>query len=647
MFHRFSTWWRALSVVLLSLATVTWPSASFASSTPGFLLADQTPVATLSSTGNALFSAVLQLPAGTSSNAVSVSLYPRITERSEVDAISTSGPVGLHPLGTATLSANCGPATSVSFGVDLYTSSPLATRSSCKVPLLALHLDCLAAQCDGVYPVSYSVNQAGVANTKWSLITVSASNVLHPLNVSLVELLNPADIGHSRLVTSTLNTLSTFATTPFSLSANYEALSVLGSTKFQSVAKAYAKALASPQHQALNAPPATIDLGGVVSNGVSYQVGQQLQLSLTMLKAITGHYGAGPLLLSGTPSLSSLDAISAQGYNNVVLPESSLWQAPSTTLAWGSPFHLQGASSLDVLSPDTALSQLMNAGIEPGRKAALVLGTLAFLHFEEPSASHVKSVVIEGSLSHNAAAFITALLGSLKHFSYAHLSPLTPLFSSANIGANGTPSVRALRPTPTSTWSMRNVAGLNQLTNETVSFSQAVASPQLANQLEASLASTEIYGDPGARALAIAKAQSALAVQLSKFSIDPSPITLAGTGASLPITILSKSPYTVTAVVHVITDRLKFPKGNTDVITMGSPTKSLRFATSNARGSDLTLQVLVTTPNNQLVLARAAIQVRIAGTSVVGYVLSSASLIVLAFWWLRTYRRRSKGRHAR
>ena len=34
MSHRFSTWWRALSVVLLCLATVTWPSAAWADTTP-------------------------------------------------------------------------------------------------------------------------------------------------------------------------------------------------------------------------------------------------------------------------------------------------------------------------------------------------------------------------------------------------------------------------------------------------------------------------------------------------------------------------------------------------------------------------------------------------------------------------------------
>jgi len=158
-----------------------------------------------------------------------------------------------------------------------------------------------------------------------------------------------------------------------------------------------------------------------------------------------------------------------------------------------------------------------------------------------------------------------------------------------------------------------------------------------------------VRGDrrPYDSANAINEAESALTNQLENFSVDESSITFTGAGSSLPITLLSKANYSVTAVVHLITDRLSFPKGDDQVVTLDSSTKSLSIPTSNHRGSDLTLQIVVTTPNNQVVLARAAIQVRIAGNSIVGYLLTVASLLVLAFWWIRTYRRTSKGRHAR
>ena len=103
----------------------------------------------------------------------------------------------------------------------------------------------------------------------------------------------------------------------------------------------------------------------------------------------------------------------------------------------------------------------------------------------------------------------------------------------------------------------------------------------------------------------------------------------------------------MTVVVHLITDRISFPHGDAVPVSLDAPIKSLRVPTSNHRGSSLTLQVLVTTPDGQLTLARAAIQVRIAGTSAVGYVITILSLLVLALWWWRTTRRSSPGRHAR
>jgi hypothetical protein len=198
-----------------------------------------------------------------------------------------------------------------------------------------------------------------------------------------------------------------------------------------------------------------------------------------------------------------------------------------------------------------------------------------------------------------------------------------------------------------SAWSSHNVSSLRTLIGQVNSFNQAVSSPEVTDALSVAVARAEMIGDPLVREAALANASAALNAQLNKFSVDQSSITLTGPGTALPITLLSRANYAVTAVVHLITDRLDFPRGSSVTVELDSSTKSLRVPTSNHRGSDLTLQVIVTTPNGQLVLARTAIQVRIAGNSVVGYLLTLASLVVLAYWWVRTYRRKSKGRHAR
>ena len=79
---------------------------------------------------------------------------------------------------------------------------------------------------------------------------------------------------------------------------------------------------------------------------------------------------------------------------SVLAREADLTVAPSTTLNWGAPFHVDGASGITALStPDGPLSTLVaDTAISAGRRAALTLGTLAFLHFEAPNAAAARTV---------------------------------------------------------------------------------------------------------------------------------------------------------------------------------------------------------------------------------------------------------------
>jgi hypothetical protein len=259
----------------------------------------------------------------------------------------------------------------------------------------------------------------------------------------------------------------------------------------------------------------------------------------------------------------------------------------------------------------------------------------------------LRTVVIVAPVARTSAKFLNDLLGGFSANPFVTLATLAPSFNTTLVATNGAPATRALIATSRSSWSSHNVSSLSTLVDYVNAFSQAVKSSNLGNDLEVATEASEITGSPSARQAAINAATNSLHGQLTNFRVDPSTITLAGSGTSIPITLFSHADYTVVANVHLLTDQITFPKGDNVPIKMDSPTKSVRVATSGHNGSSLTLQVIVTTPNNRLVLARAAIQVRIAGTSIVGYVLTIASLLVLAFWWVRTYRKRPKGRHAR
>jgi hypothetical protein len=651
MSHRFTSWWRALSVVLLSLATLTWPSASWAASTVQFDIVHQNALTSLSSLGTSTFTTIVSMTPASSTATASVAIFPALVTRSQIEPIVEGTGIAGRPLSaTGNFDLNCLRHGTATFGVTIFTDRLKSRPTSCNGVSPRLHLSCSGAACGGVYPLRYTLNVDGTKLTKWSLIAVQSATVAQRLNVNLIATVTPRSLVHSKKSRATLDALGHYSSLPLTISANYEALADIDLSSHVALWRdALDGALQSAQHRAVASPPNNVDFAGLAANNLGTQVTQQFTLSSELLTAITGRYTDVPVIINGSHTATDLLALDKAGFNEVVVPESDLSVAPSATLGWGAPFHVAGAGTLTALSTDGPLSSLVtDSSIEPGRRAALTLATLAFLHYEAPYAPASRTVVIEAPLTELSKTFVNDLLGGLSHDAFSQLTPLSSSFNPALIGTNGAPATRVLATQNThSVWSGHNVSSLLTLIGNVTSFAQGVRSGTIATTLRVDVAKAEIRASPSTRQAAIDAANATLSNQLAQFSIDQSSITLAGPGTALPITVISHLHYTVDAVVHLVTNQMTFPKGGAIPVTMNSPTQSIRVPATNSKGSSLTLQVLLTTPNNQVVLARTAIQVRIAGTSVVGYLITFASLFVLGLWWWRTSRRRPKARHAR
>ena len=647
MSHRFSTWWRALGVVLLSLATVTWPSAARATTSTVTLLA-QSAVTSLTSSGVGQFTATVAAPR---SARVSVSIYPALVTRSELESVISGGGDPVAPWSTsAPLALGCARRGVASFALTLYERAAGPARLTCGHVAPRLKLRCLAARCDGVFPLRYLVTTGAATTTAWSLVAIQSSPVRTPVRVALVETLTPRSLKHPRRSAAALRAIAHFPHSPVTLGANYETLArvLVNPTFDRPWVRALVGALTGTAHHAVSAPPSAVDFAGLAQNGLTTQVAQQVNLGTDLLARVSGHASQSPVVLGGPQSPRALAALAASGVSDAVVPESDLSVAPSNTLLWGAPFHVPGAGALTVLSTDGPLSTLVSdQAISPGLRATLAVATLAFLHFEEPNAPTSRSVVVDVALSATPPSFLYDFLGALAHDPFSQLTSLPALFDPSLIATDGAPRERAVSSAAHSAWSRRNVATLLTLIGQANSFAQGVQSTPERSALRVAVAQSEVRGSATTRQSALDAATAALAAQLRAFSINSSAITLAGQGSSLPITVLSSAPYRVDAVVHLTTPGLSFPKGSTVPVTLSSPTQSLRVAVSSPQGSSFTLQVTLTTPNGDLVLARSALQVRVAGTSVVGYLITLVSLAVLAVWWWRTNRRRPRGRHAR
>jgi hypothetical protein len=253
------------------------------------------------------------------------------------------------------------------------------------------------------------------------------------------------------------------------------------------------------------------------------------------------------------------------------------------------------------------------------------------------------ATIVAAPLRATPASFLTTFFTTLARDPLVHA---TTVSAAVRTNTTGTLATESLLQTPASSWSSHDVATYATLIDQTRSFTSAITSSSIAESLRVNALGAAIIGRPDARQAAIARAQAALNTQAGQIRVDTSPITLTGSGTALPITLYSRAPYSITVMVHVLTDRLSFPHGAAIPVTLDAPTTSLRVPTGAHRGSSATVRVEVTTPDGTVLLARAALLVNVAGTSAVGWLLTAGSLLVVAAWWWRTARRRAAARRS-
>ena len=612
--------------------------------TPTFTLVHQDAFATLSPQGLAPFAVSFTTPAQA---VVTVSLYPHLLDRGQISQLLQGGGVGEQPVSEATLASTRCPSTHHQHTIVL-TITP---RKTSPCGSTALTLPCQIGTCDGVYPLRYTVHAGGRTSSTWSMVALRSGAIRTPLRVVLLVDVNDTTWANAPATFSTLKALAAATSTPLTVATSYHPLT---QADFATTATAsrwrqiFSNLLSSPQHQAIVTVPAGSDVGSLAANHFSGEVADQLQLSASLIRQVTGRYATGAVFVDGTPNAADMNALNHAGVSHVVIHGTALSPNPSDTLLWGAPETVASSPSVSELAIDDPLSLLADTtSIEPALRATLALSTLSFLHFDAPNAASPRTVIIRVDPSHWGVTFTQQFLRGLSHDPFAVMQSLAPSFSPNLIGSNALPTTWSLASSSVPAWSGETLLALKTLVTQEHAYVLGVANASVAAALASMVFDAERAGPDRQRRVALRVAQSGLNHELSQFRIDNSSITLTGQGTALPITIVSHAHYPVTVVIHLTNASLVFAKGHTFAITLSAPTTVVRVPLRHAYGSDVTLQLSLTTPNGAITLDHTAVQVRIAGTSVVGYLLSFGALFVLAMWWWRSYRRTSSGRHAK
>ena len=124
-------------------------------------------------------------------------------------------------------------------------------------------------------------------------------------------------------------------------------------------------------------------------------------------------------------------------------------------------------------------------------------------------------------------------------------------------------------------------------------------------------------------------------------------ITLTSQKGRVPVTIISDAPYPVTGTLTLTSDKLTFPDGQSQRVTLLPSHTNNFYVNVQTRASGLfKVDVTLHSPAGGLTLASGQVSVRSTATSVVGVILSLGAVAVLLAWWLRTSRKRRAARRA-
>ena len=636
------------AVVTLAFGILSFaPGAEAESSHPK--LTQQSPVLVLDGQNTAALRLGISAP-GSNSDAttVAITLYHALTTRAAFAGIVSNSGVGYSPLSsTGYFPLNCRGSHTATFDVGINRWRKSFQPCGSVQPTLAVPC---SGTCNALFPLRVSVTSATSRSDLWSIVNVMSRSVTsRPLSLALIARSNPSTPATREAELASLDALSQ-RNVPSALSLSYR--DVVGvATQKGSVASQWRRSvstyLASARHSFVSTGLATTDYAGIESIGLLNDVTRQFTLTTDLLTQITGRVVNSPVVMtSGGVTPRSLNTLSQAGINKVILPETVLRGRPSSSLHWGTPFHVTHATTtLIAATTDEPLGQLANdTSIEPARRAAITVGMLLMLRAQAPNASVDRVAMMTLGLGSCGSSYINHLLSGIRSTPLLRLVSPTSAFVPSHIGGNRNPAIHRLNYYASSKWLPGDISTIRNLARDNINLATAYTSsvPLLSTEAARLEAETPL----SERDSLVSAAQHAVAVVKARFNIDQSTITLAGGSSSIPITITSTSPYSISAIVAVSSDRFGFPQGTEYPIQISTHTASINIPASLKNGTSAFVTVTLKTPNGGTVISHATIQVRYAAASLVGYLLSFGSLGVIALWWYRNFSQRKKDRRA-
>ena len=637
--------WPVLAVLLLALGVAAPPTAG--ASPPSLTLREisQTTTVTVGNSAGAVLQLGLDLGSDPAHTQLSLTLYGRFFSRFALLQSMATGQVPTSPLSTTGyFSTPCRRAGTVTLRVGVDSVGDTAS-GNCGATALALRLYCPAGHCSGVYPLVVAARAGTAARKFLTYVTVTEGAVVEPLRVAWVPTLSPSGSAAITHDVSALNALQ-YAPFPLGLALSTGATSsLLTSSEGSAALQALSNYHSLSSHQFVATLPSGIDWSALSGHDFSNITKVNLASPSIVLGSLARHAMSEAVFLPGLTTSADLHALAQNRVTRILVNDSSLSLMPSHTLSWGSPFR--SAPGQAATCADTELAAVLRGPASAASKISRLSAVLSMMYFQSPYAPSARTVILSTPLESLSPTVVRGVSDLLSHSPLLSPVSLDQALLSAAIGTNGNPATRSFAPSASSAWTSSQLATLHDLQNRAFSVSEATDNVAAQSRILDALTAVAARGSSRDRDLQILRATTVLDAITGQVVINQSTLTLADATGSLPITVLSHSSYPIAGILHLNGSRIRFNGTNSYSVSLQHAVNviPISITVSGAGNTALTAEIL--TPDGRSVIAHTIIEIRRAPTSVVGYVLSLGSLLILGLWWWRTaHRRRRTPRHA-
>lgn len=310
------------------------------------------------------------------------------------------------------------------------------------------------------------------------------------------------------------------------------------------------------------------------------------------------------------------------------------------------PFLLAGpeertAGAVQALATDPILLERLDADGSPGLAVSRLLAELALLRLEKPSVARSVVLPVGGGTS---AALLQGLLEGLDvGLPFAPVG-LDAAFDLATplLDGGGNQLDRSLLPTEETPIPAAEAQSIRAARAHLDTFAGLLGSAQdriapLGRHLLLASADGLSADDRRAQVATVETAIDAVTDQVS--SPASFTLTLTAREGTIPLTIRNGSGLPLHVTVHLRSDKLEFPEGDTIDLVLTEESQRIPISVETRSTGAFPLEIDITSPDGQRRLSVSRYTVRSTAVSGAGLVLSVGAGVFLVVWWARHWRR--------